>query len=72
MTEYQWIDDCFRVQESAWGTWKSFDKDNESIVTSFTEKSCVDATRFILKGRQDGSFASESDVKYEGTVGGKL
>lgn len=72
MTEYQWIDDCFRVEESRRKTWNSFNKDGEGIVTSLTEEQCINATRFILKGRQDGSFANESAVKYEGSVAGKL
>ena len=72
MTEYQWIDDCFRVEESRLKTWRSFNKDGGAIVTSLTEELCINVTRFYLKGKQDGSFANESTVKYEGTVSGKL
>lgn len=69
MEEPQWIDDCFRVEESPRKTWKSFDKDGNGIVTSLTEELCINATRFILKGKQDGFLDS---TQYEGTVGGKL
>lgn len=72
MTEHQWIDDCFRVEESCRKTWRSFNKEGEGIVTSLTEELCINATRFILKGMQDGSFSNVSGIKYEGTVGGKL
>ena len=69
MEEPQWIDDCFRVEESAWKTWKSFDKEGKGIVTSLQKDLCIHATRFILKGRQDGFSDS---TEYNGTVDGKL
>ena len=69
MNEYEWIDDCFRVEEKRWGTWDSYDKEGKCIVTSLTKEHCVSATRFMLKGKQEGF----EDVKnYEGTVSGKL
>jgi len=63
------IDDCFYVKEKRWGTWDSFDKDGNCIVTSLTEEECIRATRFILKGRQDGF---EETKTYSSKVGGKL
>jgi hypothetical protein len=63
------IDDCFYVKEKRWGTWDSFDKDGNCIVTSLTEEECIRATRFILKGRQDGF---EETKTYSSEVGGKL
>jgi hypothetical protein len=63
------IDDCFYVKEKGWGTWDSFDKDGNCIVTSLTEEECIRATRFILKGRQDGF---EETKTYSSEVGGKL
>lgn len=71
MEEYEWIDDCFRVEEKRWGTWDSYDKENKGILTSLTKESCISATRFYLKGLQDG-WSQESSITYEGTVGGKL
>ena len=53
------IDDCFYVEETPWKTWKSYDKEN-----------CINATRFYLKGLQDGW--PESEKTYESQVGGKL
>lgn len=70
MEEYNWIDDCFRVEQKKWGTWDSYDKEGKCIITSLTEERCIDATRFYLKGVQEGW--SENTVKYEGVVGGKL
>lgn len=63
------IDDCFYVKEKRWGTWDSFDKDGNCIVTSLTEEECIRATGFILKGRQDGF---EETKTYSSEVGGKL
>jgi len=63
------IDDCFYVEQKRWGTWDSVDKDGKCIVTSLTEEECVRATRFILKGRQEGFGETRS---YDSNVGGKL
>jgi len=70
MEEYTWIDDCFPVEQKKWGTWDSYNKEGKCIVTSLTEEQCINATRFYLKGIQEGW--SENTVKYEGVVGGKL
>ena len=68
MTE--WIDDAFRIEHKKYGLWDSYDKDGKSIVTALHEDECVRATRFILKGRQEGW--SDATITYNGTVGGKL
>jgi hypothetical protein len=70
----QWYDDnAFYVEQKKWGTWDSYDKDGKCIVTSLTEEECVRATRFILKGRQEGWNEEQTMVKSENsTVGGKL
>jgi hypothetical protein len=70
MQEFEWIDDCFRVEKQRWGTWRSYDKDGNGIITSLHENQCIESTRWYLKEKQDGF--SESSVKYEGVVGGKL
>jgi hypothetical protein len=69
MREKNLIDDCFYVEEKKWGTWDSYDKEGKCIITSLTENECINATRFYLKGRQEGFPESRS---YEGEVGGKL
>lgn len=53
------IDDCFTVKKSRFGTWKSFDKNDKEIITSLTEELCISATRFYLKGKQEGFDKSE-------------
>lgn len=70
MTDYDWIDDCFRVEEKRWGTWSSYDKDSKELITSLHKEGCIAATRWYLKTKQEGFI--ENGVKYEGVVGGKL
>jgi hypothetical protein len=65
----EWIDDTFYIKEQRWGTWVSYDKEDKSIITSLTKEQCISATRFYLKGRQEGFTESQT---YEGVVGGKL
>jgi hypothetical protein len=68
--EAKWIDDAFRVESTKWGTWNSFDKEGKQLVTSLTEEICKNATRFYLKGAQEGF--TDSGAKYDRQVGGKL
>lgn len=65
----EWIDDAFYIKKQRWGTWVSYDKEDKPIITSLTEEQCISATRFYLKGRQEGFTESQT---YEGVVGGKL
>ena len=67
--EKKLIDDCFYVEQKKWGTWDSTDLEGKGLVTSLTEQVCIEATRFYLKGRQEGFSTSRT---YEGEVGGKL
>ena len=67
----EWIDDAFRVERKKYGLWDSYDKDGKCIITALTEEQCVRATRFYLKGCQEG-WNDANIVKHEGTVGGKL
>ena len=62
-------DDCFYVQQKKYGLWYSTDKEGNGLITSLSEELCVAATRFYLKGRQEGF--PESKI-YDGQVGGKL
>ena len=70
MSEFKWIDNCFRVEEQQWGTWRSYDKKGKELITSLHKQSCISSTRWYLKDKQEGFV--ENAVKYEGVVGGKL
>lgn len=63
------IDDCFYVEEQRWGTWNSYDAEDKPILTSLTQDECISATRYVLKGWQEGFPESKT---YEGKVDGKL
>lgn len=63
------IDDCFYVQQKSYGLWDSTDLDGKGLITSLTEELCISATRFYLKGIQEGWPETKT---YDGTVGGKL
>ena len=64
-----WIDDSFRVEETRYKAWKSFHKDGRNLIYSLHRDTCINATRFYLKGCQEGWSTTTT---YEGTVGGKL
>ena len=65
------IDDCFYVEQSAWKTWKSYDKDGTALITSLTTEACVAATRYYLKLKQE-NLLNEVGVTYSSVVDGKL
>lgn len=65
----QLIDNCFYVKSQKWGTWNSYDTDGKSIITSLTEEECIRATRWYLKGVQEGFDDASS---YKGNVDYKL
>jgi hypothetical protein len=64
------IDDCFYVEQKKYGLWYSVDKDGKGLITSLTKERCISATRFYLKGCQEGW--NNDTIKYDGIVGGKL
>jgi len=69
--EKKLIDDCFYVEQKQFGMWDSTDLEGKGLITSLTEDICISATRFYLKGRQEGFDKVETKV-YDGVVGEKL
>lgn len=69
MSEKKLIDDAFYVEQKSYGLWSSTDKEGNGLITSLTEESCINASRFYLKGLQEGF---SEGVKYDGKVDGKL
>jgi len=67
--EKKLIDEAFTVEKARF-LWHSKDKEGNGLVSSLTEEGCITATRFYLKGRQEGW--EKPEVVHEGTVGGKL
>jgi hypothetical protein len=48
------VDDAFYIKKQRWGTFVSYKEDGTPLVTSLTEEACLNATRFYLKGLQEG------------------
>lgn len=63
------IDETFYVEETRYKAWKSYDKDGKGLIYALYRDACIAATRFYLKGCQEGW---SDTTTYEGTVGGKL
>ena len=71
MTERILIDESFYVDEKRYGLWDSYYPDGKPIITAGSEENCVRATRFYLKGLQEG-WDADNSRSYDGVVGGKL
>lgn len=71
MTEPKLIDDAFYVEKARF-LWHSKDKDGNGLVSALNEGQCINATRFYLKGKQEGWGEENSRVLNDGVVGGKL
>ena len=69
MSEKKLIDDCFYVEQKKYGLWGSTDHEGNGLITALTEEQCVSATRFYLKGKQEGWPETKT---HAGTVDGKL
>jgi len=52
--EKKLYDEAFYVHKKDYGLWYSVDKEDKGLVTALTEEACVRATRFYLKGLQEG------------------
>jgi hypothetical protein len=63
-------DESFTVKKQRWGTFVSYDLEGTILITSITEDSCISATRWYLKARQEGF--EEPIANYQSTVEGKL
>ena len=50
------IDNLFYIVEQKWGTWNSYDKYDNPIITSFTKNSCIYATKWYLKEKQESKI----------------
>lgn len=71
MTDYEWIDDCFRIEQKRFGTFGSYDRKEKQLITSLTREQCINATRYYLKLQQE-NLLKNVEVSYTSTVDGKL
>jgi hypothetical protein len=70
MNDYEWIDECFRVEQKRFGTWTSYDKEGQGILTTLDKEHLIASTRWYLRAKQEGF--PDPTIQYDGTVGGKL
>ena len=69
MDEKNLIDDCFYIEKARWDVYHSYDKEQKRIITSLTEEGCINATRYYMKGIQEGFDQVNT---HRGSVDGKL
>ena len=72
ISEYVWIDDCFRVYKTRFGLYSTVTKEGREMLTGITEESVVNMTRWHLKCEQDGTLEKYTRVVGDAIVGGKL
>lgn len=71
MQEKQLIDNLFYIEQKRWGTFQSYDKEGNGIITALTEELCISSTRWYLKYRQE-ERVDEILKSYSGEVDYKL
>lgn len=71
MNDFKIIDDSFYIKQKKWGTFQSYDKDGNGIITALTEELCISSTRWYLKYKQE-ERNEESLKSYSGEVDYKL
>ena len=71
--DYEWYETPygkFRVAQKRFGTWSSYDKDGQGILTTLSKEHLISSTRWYLQAKQEGF--PDPTIQYDGTVGGKL
>ena len=71
--DYEWYETPygkFRVEQKRFGTWSSYDKDGQGILTTLSKEHLISSTRWYLRAKQEGF--PDTTIQYDGTVGGKL
>lgn len=62
-------DNAFTVRKTRFGMHQSHDTEGNPIILGLGEEQVINATRFYLKGKQDGF---QDTPTHAGVVGGKL
>jgi len=70
MSDYEWIDNIFRVQQKSFGTWSSYSKDGAGILTALSKEHLISATRWYLQAKQEGF--PEQTIQCNGNAEEKL
>ena len=72
ISEYEWIDDCFRVWKTRFGLWQSETKQGRKMTTGLKKEDVIGMTRWRLKCEQEGTLDQHTRVIGDAYVSGKL
>ena len=62
----------FRVEQKRFGTWTSYRKNGEALITGLTKEVVINGTKFHLEGVATNWANCRTSDPYDGVVGGKL
>tara|TARA_B100002019_G_C20857562_1_gene397633 strand:- start:137 stop:376 length:240 start_codon:yes stop_codon:yes gene_type:complete len=72
---YEWFETpygSFRVEKKRFGTWTSYSKDGEELITGGTREAVMSMSPFHLEGVATNWANATSSKPFNGTVSGKL
>ena len=58
-----------KFKKARWYVYHSYNKEEKRLITSLTEEGCINATRYYMKGLQEGFMEV---ITHQGSVDGKL
>ena len=62
----------FRVEQKRFGTWTSYRKNGEALITGLTREVVIQGTKFHLEGVATNWANAITSKPFDGIVGGKL
>ena len=75
IAEHEWFETEygeFRVEQKRFGTWTSYRKNGEALITGLTREVVIQGTKFHLEGGATNWANCRTSEPYDGSVGGKL
>ena len=75
ITEHEWFETEwgeFRVEQKRFGTWTSYRKNGEALITALTREVVIQGTKFHLEGVATNWANAITSKPFDGIVGGKL
>ena len=75
IAEHEWFETEygeFRVEQKRFGTWTSYRKNGEELITGLTREVVIQGTKFHLEGVATNWANCRTSEPYDGIVGGKL
>ena len=75
IAEHEWFETEWgelRVEQKRFGTWTSYRKNGEALITGLTREVVIQGTKFHLEGVATNWANCRTSEPYDGIVGGKL